>query len=242
MGHSWRGIIGMVKPTYRTGSLEDLVRLLPEGIGIIPLYIGVRTGTEGEFQQALKIAEQRADELAAIGVDLIHIGGAPPPMLLGYPGDHEFVERLSKKHGVPVIISSTSLVRALRALKARKVLGLTYFKQDLNSRFAKYLTDAGFEVVAMEGMDLSFNFKAVGDIPATEVYAFAKKTFFKMGGADVVYLLGSGWSVLPIIEKLEQDLRTPVIGGGGIELWDMLRTLRVREPIKGLGRLLTDYI
>lgn len=242
MGHSWRGIVGLVKPTYRTGSLEDTIRILPEGIGVIPLYVGVRSGTEGEFIQALKIAEQRVDELANIGVDLIHIGGAPPPMLLGYDADHKLAERLSQKHGIPVIMATTGLVKALRALSIRKICAITYFKKELNGKFAKYLTDAGFQVVAMEGMDLPFDFKAVGGIPATEVYSFAKKKFLQVGGADCIYLLGSGWSVLPVIEKLERDLQTTVLAGEQVTIWDILKMLKVRDPIKGYGKLLSEYL
>ena len=31
---SWRGIIGIIKPTMRPGGLEDMIRILPEGIGV----------------------------------------------------------------------------------------------------------------------------------------------------------------------------------------------------------------
>ena len=34
---SWRGVVGCVKPTHRPGSLEEFIRLLPEGIGVVPL-------------------------------------------------------------------------------------------------------------------------------------------------------------------------------------------------------------
>ncbi len=240
MSQGWRGIVGLVKPTYRVGSLEELIRLLPDGIGVIPLYVGIRAGTEEEFVQALKIAEQKADELASVGVDLIQIGGAPPAMLLGYDGDHKFAERLSQKYGIPVTLSTTSLVKALRALSIKKMIGLTYFKEELNQKFSKYLTDAGFQVLAMEGID--WPFKDVGKIPATEVYAFAKKTFLKVGGADGIYFLGNGWRILPIVEKLEQDLQTTVIATEQTGLWDILTTLKVKEPIKGCGKLLTDMV
>ena len=33
---SWRGTVGIVRPTLRTGGFEDLIRMLPEGIGVIP--------------------------------------------------------------------------------------------------------------------------------------------------------------------------------------------------------------
>ena len=52
MFESWRGVVGDIKPTYRPGSLEDFIRLLPEGIGVIPLTVGIRSGTEQEFRSA----------------------------------------------------------------------------------------------------------------------------------------------------------------------------------------------
>ena len=51
MFESWRGIVGDIKPTHRPGSLEEFIRLLPEGIGVIPLTVGIRSGTEKEFHE-----------------------------------------------------------------------------------------------------------------------------------------------------------------------------------------------
>ena len=45
---TWRGVVGIIKPTLRPGSLEEFIRLLPEGIGVIPMFIGVKEGVVGE--------------------------------------------------------------------------------------------------------------------------------------------------------------------------------------------------
>ena len=47
---SWRGVVGMVNPTMRPGMTEEVCRLLPEGIGLIPLFLNIRRGTEDEFE------------------------------------------------------------------------------------------------------------------------------------------------------------------------------------------------
>jgi hypothetical protein len=54
---SWRGVVGVIKPTHRPGSLEEFIRLLPEGIGVIPLFLGIRAGTEKEFLDVTGQAE-----------------------------------------------------------------------------------------------------------------------------------------------------------------------------------------
>jgi hypothetical protein len=55
-----------IKPTHRPGSLEEFIRLLPEGIGVIPLTAGIRSGTEKEFHGVLKDYEQKAAQLSKV--------------------------------------------------------------------------------------------------------------------------------------------------------------------------------
>ena len=50
---SWRGTVGLIKPTMRPGSMEETVRLLPEGVGLIPIHQNVRAGTIDEFGAAI---------------------------------------------------------------------------------------------------------------------------------------------------------------------------------------------
>jgi hypothetical protein len=61
---SWRGVVGVIKPTYRPGSLEEFIRLLPEGIGVIPKFVGVSEGLEKEFVDGFAAAEKMIAELA----------------------------------------------------------------------------------------------------------------------------------------------------------------------------------
>lgn len=55
---SWRGVVGVVRATYRPGPLEELIRLLPEGIGVIPLFIGIKSRMKEEFLDALEVAKE----------------------------------------------------------------------------------------------------------------------------------------------------------------------------------------
>jgi len=50
---SWRGVLGCVKPTMRPGGLEELIRMLPEGIGVIPLFLGIKEGPTDEFKRMI---------------------------------------------------------------------------------------------------------------------------------------------------------------------------------------------
>ena len=90
----WRGVTGLVKPTRRPGTLEELIRMLPEGIGVLPLFLNIREGTTDEFKRATAPYEPMVKQLADAGCDLIHPEGAPPFMLLGYKGEAELLRKL----------------------------------------------------------------------------------------------------------------------------------------------------
>src|SRR6266700_3676758 len=68
---NWRGTVGIIKPTLRPGSIEELIRLLPEGIGVVVTNINITTGTQQEFSQVIPHYEARIAELAEAEVELI---------------------------------------------------------------------------------------------------------------------------------------------------------------------------
>lgn len=238
MFQGWRGTIGYIKPSYRPGSLEEFIRLLPEGIGVIPLIVGIRAGTEEEFHKVLPIYKDKVAELAALGVDLIDIGGAPPMMVHGLAGEREIVRELEEKYRVPIITSGSCQVAALKTLGVKSFVGATYFNSSLNQIFSKYFTEAGFHVAAMEGIPVAFS--EVQKLSPQEIYLHTKQTFLKHKGVDAIYMLGGGWRILNIIEVLEQDLRAPVVYDTAAKIREVQRRLHVRQPIRGYGRLLEE--
>jgi maleate isomerase len=238
MFESWRGVIGDIKPTHRPGSLEEFIKLLPDGIGVIPLTVGISSGTEQEFRDVLADYQQKAAQLAELGVDLISIGGAPPMMVHGFKGEEKIVKDLEAKHGIPVHTSGRSTAAAMTALGIKKFVGVTYFPDRMNQIFSRYFTEAGFQVAAMEGIDVPF--KDVGKLSGEEIYKHTKKAFLKHAGADAIYMLGSGWRLLKIVRLLEQDLQVPVVYALGAKLWEVQKQFHVREPIRGYGRLLEE--
>jgi len=237
---SWRGVVGCIKPTMRPGSIEELIRMLPPGVGLIPLFLDIREGTADEFKRAIAPYEPLVARLAEAGCDLIHPEGAPPFMLLGYEGEAKLLAEWEAKYKVPLFTSGTNHVRALRALGVKRFLGATYFSGAINDLFARYFVEAGFEVLAMEGLSLPF--EEIGQISPHEVYAHVKRAFLKHPQAEAIYLLGSGWRVLEVIDLLEQDLGVPVVHPVPARCWEIQKRLMINHPVTGYGRLLSEML
>lgn len=237
---SWRGTLGCIKPTMRPGSLEELIRILPEGVGVVPLFLEIKEGTTSEFKRAVTPYEPLIAKLAELEVDLIHPEGAPPFMFLGYKGEAELLKKWEKKYKIPMFTSGTNHIRALRALGVKRFVGASYFTGKINDLFADYFVQAGFNVLGMEGIDVEFN--KVQTLSSQEVYAHVKRAFLKHRKAEAIYLLGSGWRVMEVIDLLEQDLGVPVIHPVPARCWEIQHRLSINQPVSGYGRLLAEML
>jgi maleate cis-trans isomerase len=235
---NYRGIVGNIKPRATDSSLVDMIRLLPDGIGVIPVYLNLTQGSREEYGSAYPIYEKHIAYLASQKCNVIAIEGAPPFMLLGPAREAEMVDGWKRQYNTDMFTSSQNQVNAFRALKVKRILGITSGSggPDLNKVFAKYFEDNGIGVVAMLGMGVEF--KSIPDVPQATIAAFIKQAFAEHAGADAVYILGSALEALPLIAPLERELGVPVVQAIAARIWEIQKRLHVHEPIKGYGRLL----
>lgn len=233
---SWRGVVGLINPTMRPGMTEEVIRLLPEGVGVIPLFLNITRGTREEFKPLMKAYEAEIKRLVPQECDMIHPNGAPPFMVQGFKKEAAIVKAWEKKYKVPIFTAGQNHIRAMKALKVKNFVGATYFSGSINDTFSKYFTDAGFKVKAMAGIDVPF--QKVQELPGEIIYDHIKRQFLKSKGADAIYMLGSGWRTLDIIDLLERDLDVPVIHPVTARVWEIQKRLKVNETRGGYGYLL----
>jgi maleate isomerase len=230
-------MVGIIKPTKGSGSLVELIKMLPDGIGVIPLFNNVRHGKLEEFRSAIPAYEEKIAELAEDKVDLIHPAGTPPFMLLGYRGEADLIAKWQKRFGIPIFTSGTNQIAAMRALEMKRFVGIGYDFDD-TTIVARYFADAGFDVLGLE--KLPGPWEEVGRLSSKDIYRLTRNLFLKHRGADGIYFQGGKLRILDIIEPLEQDLGVPVLHPGVAQCWEIQKRLCVRQPRSGYGRLLAE--
>ena len=235
---SWRGDVGVIKPTHRPGSLEEFIRLLPEGIGVVPFFLGIQRGTVEEFQAAINAYEDVVAELAKLEVDLIHPEGAPPFMFQGFEGERKLIESWVERYGIPMMTSGQVQVEALRALHMKNIVVSAYTNGETNAMVTAYLEEAGFNVLENAGIEVPF--EQAGNLSHQQVYSHTKAAVLRHDDCDGILLFGSGWRSLDAIELLEQDLELPVVHPVPARVWSVQRRLQINEPVDGFGRLLAE--
>jgi maleate isomerase len=234
---SWRGDAGMIMPTMRPGAPEEVIRLLPDGLGMIVLYLDIRRGEVEEFHESLPHFERLSARLAETGCQVIHPGGAPPFMVLGYEGEKRKIEDWQNKYNAQFFTAGSNHLAAFAALGIKRIVGASY--SEIQNRIVlSYMKEAGIEVLGMEPLETPF--QQVGHIASTALYAHVKRLFLQNPGAQGIYIQGAGWRTLDVIEMLEQDLGIPVVHAVASKAWEFQKRLKVHAPRDGYGILLRD--
>jgi maleate cis-trans isomerase len=234
---AWRGLVGRVTPTKTARAVEELLRLLPDGIGVLPLYCDIKSGRIDEFTSAMSAYEKKIEELASDGVDVIQAAGTPPFMLLGYKKEQEQIRRWEDKYGVPVFTSGSNQIRAMRALGIKSFVGIGYDFDDM-SIVERYFNEAGFDVVALQ--KLPGTWEEIGSLSSHQIYRIIKKLYLAHKNVDGIYVQGGKIRMLDIIETIEADLEKPVLHPATANAWEIMLRLTVRAPLLGYGRLLAQ--
>ena len=114
--YAWRARIGFISPTHRGKVFAFWYDRAPEGVEIIPTFIGFRTSDQKTFESGFDRAAQLADDLKAAGCDLISVSGSPPVLLRGLDFERQWRDGLEQKLGIPVVTQMEPHAIAMQAI------------------------------------------------------------------------------------------------------------------------------
>lgn len=114
--------------------------------------------------------------------------------------------------------TSGALVEALTALGARRVAIGSPYDAELTRRLARFLAEAGYEVVggAFLGLD-----DKIAQVDARSVYQLAQAA--DSAGADAVFLSCTNLRTFDVLAAAERDLGKPVLSANQVSMWAALR-------------------
>jgi maleate cis-trans isomerase len=228
----------MVKPTTQgSGSHDALLTMLPPSIRTHTVYCGIQDGTVEEFQTVMPQYERGVAEVAALKVNLIHPEGTPPFMLHGYAGEQRIVRRWEDTYGIPVFTSGMNQIRAMKALHAKRIVGAGY-DSITGPIVERYFRDAGFEVIAIEKVKATW--EEVGTLTDEQMIDMMVDVFRRHPGGQIMYLQGSKWPSLNIVDRLEKRIGVPVVQAVAARCWELQIRFGLKQPLSGFGQLLRE--
>ncbi len=211
--------------------------LLPTSVRLAVLSLGIRRLREAELEAAHAQILDKVRALADEGVDVINVGGSPVVSVWGWEGHERLVTEIGSLVSQPFVTSLQAEVEALRVFGRRVAVASPYPTLQTERRVG-LLTEAGFEVVAHDSLDLERN-RAIAELDPEVVHAQAVKVATQ-GLPEVIYLPCGSLPVVDVIERIEADTGLPVVTNVVAQLHACLLRAGRREPVVGYGRLLAE--
>lgn len=231
---SWERKLGLIVPSWNTVMEYEVQRMAAGAMSVHAMRIPHTADTEEKLLWLGTQAPEAAKLLAHAKVDVICYGCAAGGFLKGPIEDQALGARIEKETGIPVAVSSAAVAEALRTLGATRVSLASPYAPWLNERLRQYLTAAGFEVMAMQGLDTQ-NHSAV-----TTERIEALITEVDRPDAQAIFVSCSNFPTLGIIESMERKLGKPIVASNQASMWKMLRLLGDRRALPGAGRLFRE--
>jgi hypothetical protein len=166
--------------------------------------------------------------------DGVIISGAPKEAL--NPG---MWERVSQELKVPIAMALRSSVAALKAFSTQRVLLMTPVDDRLKEMYHDYLADFGIESFSPPQI-----LRSVTDaqkLSSGEVEDMTRNALVEYPDVDAIYFQGALLDPLPVLEKMENAFKLPVVASNPAMLWVILSRLGLRYSIQGYGRLLASW-
>jgi maleate isomerase len=231
---NWERKLGLIVPSCNTVMEYEVQRMAGGAMSVHTSRIPHTADTEENLLWLGTQAPGAATLLSHANVDVICYGCAAGGFLKGPVEDRALGAKIEEATGIPVAISSSAVADALRALGAARVSLASPYAPWLNERLRQYLTAAGFEVMAMQGLDTQ-NHSAV-----TTQRIEALITEVDGPDAQAIFVSCSNFPTLGIIESMERKLGKPIVASNQASMWKMLRLMGDRRALPGAGRLFRE--
>jgi maleate cis-trans isomerase len=230
--------IGALVPSSNSVQEADFWRAMPPGFTLHVARMGLSNVEADSTLRIVQEIEAESKKLADADVDVIVFAATAPSSRNGIGYDRELLKRISAASGKPATTAATALIEALRTLRTKSIVLAAPWSEAINQTTAAFIETNGFKVLAQGALGLVRNLE-IGLLDPQSAYDLARR--LDRPDADAVMLACGNWSTLPAIERLERELRKPVLTTNQVALWHAFKMLGA-APLAGLGVLLREHL
>jgi maleate cis-trans isomerase len=229
--------IGMLSPdTANRPHFHSFQKLLPSDVLLINEGLGLLRNSYDDL--AGKSDEVIARAMAVVSKHQLRgvmLGGGF--LTLFNPG---LESKVSAAIGCPATAAVPAVTAALKALSLNILLLMTPFSAAMNTIIKNHFDKLGFSVYLGPPFENRKPDTPV-DLGPEELFQLVEKAFRMNAATEAIYFQGATMDPLPIIQRLEDELRVTVVTSNQAMLWHLLSQLGLTYSISGYGKLLSTW-
>ncbi|MGE0845694.1 MAG: hypothetical protein AB7L41_05450 [Flavobacteriaceae bacterium] len=233
-GRHHRAKLGFVVLAMEQTVEDDVYKLVPPGVGVhfsrVPMSNDATLDTLRQMAGGIEGAAGLLlpdDDLDACcftcNCGVMVIGEEPVMASL----------KRAKPEAEPTTVM-TGVVRALRAVGAKRIVVGTPYLDEVNTHVRAFLASKGFDIADIQGLNLRTN-KEIDTVEPEFLLEFGAS--IDRPDADALFICCGALRSLDIVDALEKRIGKPVIVSNQAMMWDCLRRAGIDDVIEGYGRL-----
>ncbi|MGF6368002.1 maleate isomerase [Paraburkholderia sp. RAU6.4a] len=229
-----RARIGVLLPSGNMAAEPELTAMMPEGVAC---HI-TRLPLKGSSREDLLGMTTHVESAASLLKDM-------QPRLLVFhctavstwdtSMDDSLCERIQTATGIRAITTAKAIVEALRHVGGKRIVLLTPYIEEINTREVAYLCQHGIDVAEYHGLGLHAPDEMMAIEPESWL-EFALK--HRDDSADAYLISCAAIRTLGVIDAMEKVLGRPVITSNQAMVWHALRVSAIDDSVHGAGSLL----
>lgn len=237
-GRHAKGKLGFVLLATEQTITDDMMRIIPSGIGVHFTRVANPDSITMESLRALgpELTRAAATLLPDGTLDVISYACTSGSLVLGEDRVAGFLNAGAPGAKATCIIAAVH--RALKAVRARRIVVATPYLDEINAAEHAYMTADGFEILDFQGLNLERDSDMVRVTPGF-IRDFAAA--LDQPEADAIFISCGALRSIEIIEELEAMTGKPVITSNQAMAWDAMRLAGIADRVEGFGRLLREH-
>ena len=208
----------------------------------IPADIDFTFLQESGVNSSLYDAKGKVDALIGQSQQLIAERGWNGLIISGAPKEAlnaGMWERVSAALNIPVALALRSSAAALKAFAVKRILLMTPVDDQLKKMYYDYL--AAFGIESFYPPQILRAHTDAQKLTSSDVESMTRKALSEYPNVDAIYFQGALLDPIPILDKLESELKLPIIASNPAMLWLILSKLGLSYNIQGYGKLLASW-
>jgi arylmalonate decarboxylase len=238
------------KPRYIAGTVSPIGEdrhpmsqpepLLPPDIRAIACSMEISDYTADGVDDAIgKRYWPCVEKLVQQGAQRITLAGLPIASQLGRTRVLALADETARRSGVTADSHAEATIAAMQHLGMRRIAVASRWSQTLNDKLTRYLTEAGFELLAVTGVgqwaQQAFSMSIEEGVKLA--FQLGREAMRQAPQADGLLLPGGAWRSLAAVPILEEDFGKPVVTNPIAQVWRLIAA-GIAPPVSGWGRLL----
>jgi maleate cis-trans isomerase len=238
--------LGYVIPhLYTDMDAYQFYRVAPEGMMLVTTGLDLKDYTLAAVESELPVLWRRFDMLAKKKVDRISLSGVPVASVLGRKKMREILTEGQARTGLACDTDLEAHIAVLQHLRATRIALATRWPDAVNDALARYLNEAGIEVIARvsraRSLDQNKHSSAADDHDLA--LELGGRVLRAAPDAQALLMPGGLWNAIHAVPLLEAEHGRPVLLNILSTTWAALRAAgndMLRRPDARWGKVLSS--